>query len=258
LSFDPEKSAEAEAISFFYLPTGNIDGRQCRLPPEESHHLVAVLRVEAGDMIQAVDGCGSLYSVRIQKADRRETIGTVLSQKELVNELPIDITVALGLLTSAKTEQVIDQCTQLGARRFQPLQSGLATAKLSRERFERKQERWRKVALAAMKQSRRCVLPEISQPVDLEALVERLGEFDRVLLGSMTGAPASSSLEIAHKSTVLLLTGPEEGFSRAEEKLLVEQGACPIRLGSRRLRAELAPVVLLSNVLSVSGLFDKS
>jgi RsmE family RNA methyltransferase len=92
----------------------------------------------------------------------------------------------------------------------------------------------------------RSVVPVISEPLSIDAIVERFSEHDTTLVGSLRGKSLHEVKFQSGTKSVLLLSGPEEGFSRVEEERMIRFGAVPVSLGERRLRAELAPVVLTS------------
>jgi 16S rRNA (uracil1498-N3)-methyltransferase len=167
-----------------------------------------------------------------------------------VNELDFEITVAFGLLTMHKTEDVIDQLTQLGVSRIQPLVCDKSVSRPTQDKIGAKVERWSRLALAAMKQSLRCRLPEITAPCGVGELIDQIAPYDLSLVGSLTGKPIPEINRPGSTGSLLLITGPEEGFTEREEKLLTAAGTELVSLGSRRLRAELAPVALTAAWLS--------
>ncbi|MFH2055529.1 MAG: RsmE family RNA methyltransferase, partial [bacterium] len=144
----------------------------------------------------------------------------------------------------------IDQCTQLGVACIQPLLSKMVSHAWKAGRGENKVERWRRVAIAALKQSCGTVLPELCAPVTLDTYRNQLKKYDLVLLATPVGNPMSSVSASGSPKSVLMLSGPEEGFTGREEAALIEAGALPISLGPRRLRAELAPIVMISSLLA--------
>ena len=166
-----------------------------------------------------------------------------------VGELAAEITVAFGMPLQSKTDQIIDQCTQLGVRSFVPLITKKSPLRLSADKINKRTERWNQVAISSMKQSMRTMLPAVHLPMDVDELSRQLSRFDLVLLGSMKGKPLAEVSIPPGLNRIIMVTGPEQGFSRIEEDTLNRAGAIPVSLGYRRLRAELAPVVLVSSML---------
>ncbi len=242
-------SSKHSAATHFYFEPRQIDGDTCLFSREESDHILKSFRLYIGDRIAATDGCGRLYQMRLSAFENRLVRAQVISTAERVNELPVAITIGFGLPQQAKADQIIDQCTQLGAAAFVPIVAKNSPGKLTGEKAQARLERWRKVAISSMKQSLRTVLPDIAVPSDVAVVADTIGSYDAAIVGSLKGKVLSRGLLPAAAKKILLLTGPEEGFSRIEEDTLIRAGAAPVLLGERRLRAELAPVALLSAVV---------
>ncbi len=244
-------SSQRHPVTYYYLDAAAVDGDTCVLNAAESRHLAKVMRAEPGDHFRATDGCGNLYEVELSDCNAECARGRIIKCSQNVNELPFELTVAFGLLTGARSEQIIDQCTQLGAARIQPFLSERLTVSWRPEREATKRDRWQRVAIAAMKQSCRCRLTETLAPMRISDLSETLSAYDLVLFGTVTGEPISTLASLPAGQRVITITGPEEGFAAEEELLLSQAGAVPISLGASRLRAELAPVVMVSQLLSL-------
>lgn len=240
----------SHAVTHYYVEPGAIEADLCRLSAEESKHLVKVMRAQAGDEIKVTDGVGNLHTVKLESLSEKQASGKIVYSSARVNEPDYEIAVAFGLLTGAKTEQVIDQCTQLGVTSIQPLLSKSVTVRWKGGRGENKLERWQRVAIAALKQSCGTILPELQQPIKLDSCIKSFKRYDLVLLATPMGNPISSLSVAGSLKRILVLSGPEEGFTGPEEAALIAAGALPIRLGPRRLRAELAPVVMISSLLA--------
>lgn len=250
MSVSESDSKYQQPVTHFYLDPGAVTGNHCCFSTTESHHIVKVCRLQPGDLIDAADGAGTLYRVEINEVSGRTVTGKVVDANKNVNELNIGITVAFGLLTMNKTEDVIDQLTQLGVTNIQPLVCDKGVSRPKRDKIDAKIERWSRVALSAMKQSLRCRVPEIAAPCKVDELAERVGQQVLAVFGALAGKPISSIARLQSSASLLLITGPEEGFTDREENLLTEAGALPASLGRRRLRAELAPIVLTAGCLN--------
>lgn len=240
-------SSKLSNSTHFYFEPDQLEGEICTFGREESDHILKVFRLYIGDMLLATDGCANLYSMQIAAYENKVVKARVVKVSRHINELPFEVTVGFGLPQRSKADQIFDQCTQLGVTAFLPIISKNSPSKLTKEKSRERIERWRKVVISSMKQSLRTVLPDISEPVDIEDAVALFGMFDLILLGSLKGPSFQTEIATSAK-TMLLLTGPEEGFSRIEEDTLIRAGAKPVLLGDRRLRAELAPVVLAALV----------
>ena len=248
-SLDHHDSSPAPTTHFYLLPE-HISGDSCRFSREESRHLVNSFRLKSGDLVFAADGCGNLYQIRLTETSSQEVTAEIVERREGVNELPVEIAVGFGLMTMGKIDQVIDQCTQLGVRRLISVAAARSVTRLKQERVDARLQRWRKVAIAAMKQSLRCRIPEIITPITTTDMHVHLKQYDITIIASMHGGDFPQKSALNHAGSILLLTGPEGGFSASEEESLLAAGARPVSLGPRRLRAELAPVVITAMLLN--------
>ena len=217
-----------------------------RLMGPEAHPLARVLRARVGDPVQGFDGTGR-EADGVIAAVMDGTVEVSFGPPRVAGvEAPIAVTLAVALLKGDKLSQVVRQATELGAQRVRPI----VTARCDVPRLSpSKADRLRRVATEAAKQSGRAQVPEVDDPVALSALA-----WDGPAWIADPGAEqgwADMDLEPALAAgRATLLTGPEGGFTAAELKDLVARGARPIRMGARVLRAETAPLALLTALLS--------
>jgi 16S rRNA (uracil1498-N3)-methyltransferase len=141
----------------------------------------------------------------------------------------------MSVIQLEKFELVLQKATELGARAFIPLVAD--RNEIRPERYRGKSERWEKIVLEAVKQSGRSVLPRIEPPAALEAVAGREGE--KLFLDA--DHPAATLPPSPSK--VIVLVGPEGGWSDREIALATAARFHFINLGPRRLRAETAAIV---------------
>jgi 16S rRNA (uracil1498-N3)-methyltransferase len=162
-----------------------------------------------------------------------------------VNESLLDVTLAVGVVKNpSRMDWLIEKCTELGIRKFIPIRSERSV------HYTAKVDRWSALALAAMKQSLRCWLPQIADVTDFTSLLAENTPYDlKVILHEATD-PAKHLQHIAAQKpgarSVLLLIGPEGGFSEEEVASAEQVGLLAASLGARRLRTETAAVVASS------------
>ncbi len=225
----------------FYVPPDDIRKGIVHFSEEESSHLVKVLRAKPDDEVVVVNGCGSAYCVKIIRADSSHSRGEIIGDAETAPEPNINHTLAVGAIHPKRLEAAWDSCVQLGLSRLVALHT-----EYSIERFKpdgKCIERLRAVSLRAMKQCRRAVLPEVAPPTPLVEILNS-GEFRYILVGDPEGLPNPPHEKPKLGERVLLLVGPEGGFSAEERRLIANAGGVPISLGPRRLRAETATIAL--------------
>jgi 16S rRNA (uracil1498-N3)-methyltransferase len=148
---------------------------------------------------------------------------------------------------------LVEKATEIGVSSIIPIVTQRNLVKVGgASREKSKIERWRRVAVAAMKQSLRTVLPEIHDVTPFDQLLPQIGNFDLCLIASLE-KDAKNVRDCEQLKTkpdrVLLIVGPEAGFTDEELSKAKSQGAIPISLGTRRLRTETAGLVFLSLAL---------
>jgi len=206
---------------------------------DEHVHLSRVLRMKTGATIRVTNGKGLIVSAEIDEVSPKRTIARVANVEANLSA-PVPLVLALGMLPRAHMDAALTQCIEAGITGFIPLAAERCHAK----RAEGRDERWMRVAIAAMKQSGRGWLPRIEAAVDLKELIETFGRFDDVLLAD---ADAASAPDIATPpSAALAIVGPEAGFTDLEHGRILAGGARTVRLSSQRLRAETAAIALVA------------
>ncbi|HSE97463.1 MAG TPA: 16S rRNA (uracil(1498)-N(3))-methyltransferase [Blastocatellia bacterium] len=233
----------------FYAPPGAMIDSCIDLSKGETHHLVRVLRMKAGDEAFVFDGCGAEYRCRFvamsNNCARLEIVETLGSEVES----PARITLAQALAKGERFDLVVQKATELGVSSIVPLVTEHTDVKLAEESSQRRLERWRRVSLEAIKQCGRRRLVEISSPLTPEQFCDSsAGRFEAVLLFSERGGEllASALKGVSGSREIAALIGSEGGWSDDELELLASRGAKPVTLGPRVLRTETAAIVAVT------------
>ena len=232
-------------MEYFYAPPSHITMPTLRIEGEEFVHLSHVMRKKENDTICVVDGCGNLYEAAITRITGRAAFCTVTSHTTGVNEPLRQAILGVGILKhGANFDFLVEKATELGVHTIVPLFTERTIP------THAKPDRWRKLALAAMKQSRRCFLPLIGP---LTFLADFLRSSDRAAVCLIAHEKTEHLLlrdSIPRDaSRVVLVIGPEGGFSEGEIVLAKEEGFVPVGLGPRRLRTETAAIVAVAQAL---------
>jgi 16S rRNA (uracil1498-N3)-methyltransferase len=215
---------------------------------EETHHLVRVLRKKEGEKILLINGKGKEFEGEILFILKKgkELQARVKILKVLREEVPssFKITALIPILKGDKTEFLVEKGTELGISKFIPFYSEFSVAKPGEKLYRRLKAK----AISALKQSGRLFLPEIVPPLSLQ---EFLSSYNQQIPGFVGMSKASFSVESVIKKIfsfqeIFLISGPEGGFSKKEEELLLERGFIPLRMSPHILRAETASIALMS------------
>ena len=223
-------------------------GAQLSLPAGAARH-VQVLRLQPGAAITLFNGDGAEWQATVTQMGRSDVAVQLGSGTPVDLELAWPITLALGMPANERMDGLIEKATELGVAAIQPLMCERSVLRLSGERAQKKLAHWQGVAIAASEQSGRTRVPRI-EPV--RALGEWLAQLPADTTGarwvlSLRGAqplPAPSAVAAA----LVCLSGPEGGLAEVEEQAACAAGFMPISLGPRVLRADTAPLALLSHL----------
>ncbi len=224
-------------MDHFYCPPDHIYQNDLFIDGEEFAHMTHVMRKKVGDVVRVVDGLGHAFDAKLSGINRKSARGMIVSSYSGYNESSTDVTLGVGVLKNpSKYDFLVEKVTELGARRIIPLITERTIPSHA------KVGRWRKLALAAMKQSGRSYLPSVSELMTLdELLAQRDGFALRIIAHEeFLETPRLSS----SAGSVLILVGPEGGFSPEEVERCRGGGFHTMYLGERRLRTETAAVVM--------------
>mgnify|MGYP001252744014 CR=1 FL=1 len=226
----------------FYQP--HLDVEQPLLNEEESRHAVRVLRLSEGDELYVTNGTGQFFRAQIAFADPKRCALAHLEQFTITPEPKIKVHLAVGATKNMdRMEWLIEKATEIGLHSFIPLECDRS------ERSVVKKERLEKVAIAAMKQSQRAVLPQIMPMTSFQQCLKAYSLFSGSKLMAQCEPGEKKSLKnFAGIQEVLLLIGPEGDFSTEEITFAQNSGCEMITLGTSRLRTETAALLALTGM----------
>lgn len=207
-------------------------GRRLTLPEDETHYLTRVCRARSGDRVSATNGRGALATLRMVDAGRKAT----LEVETLSHAEPTRVAwVLAGPPEGERGDWMVEKLAELGVSVFQPIDCERG----GWERMKGRAERWRRLAIAALRQSRRRFLVEIRGPLTIRDALTALPPGGGRWLGDAAGSPAASVRPPAEGIAVGLI-GPSAGLAEAERALVAEAGFAPICFSDSRLRTETA------------------
>jgi 16S rRNA (uracil1498-N3)-methyltransferase len=237
----------------FYLPPKNCAGNSLRLDGREAHHALKVLRVKYGELVAVLDGVGNEFLCTVENCSR-DAVTLSVSLKNFIPAPPCSITLLQAVPKGKIIENIIQKSVELGAHRIVPILSERVVTQLDGESGELKREKWRQVAVEAIKQCGAAWLPKIEAPVTIEQFLARKETFDLSLVGSLQKErlhPREIFREFEKQNGCLpqsagVWIGPEGDFTVDELKTIQNSGAQPVSLGRLVLRVETAAVYCLS------------
>ena len=215
---------------------------------DDYYHITKVMRMKVNDYVYLCD-CHNSYIAQIKEITKTEVILTVTSTLDEKKELPVNITIAHGIIRKEKMEETIEKVSALGATNYLPIEMERCNAKFHDDKIEKKMLRLNKIAKEACEQSHRTNLLKVENPISFKEFLKNANKFDLKLVAYENTNPEESLKKILQNNkynNVVIVVGPEGGISEKELDVLVNAGFYKVSLGPRILRTELAPVYAMS------------
>lgn len=210
------------------------------LPESDSQHCCKVLRMQSGDEIAIVDGKGNLFRCRIVNAHHKRTEVEIIERVALPPVWDYNITIAVAPTKHLdRMEWLVEKLVEIGVNRIVPIKC------MRSERKEIKIERLEKIAVSAMKQSLKAVLPSIEEMTPLPKFIDSLSADDQRFVAYCDDWVERKLLAREYRpgSSVAVLIGPEGDFSPEEIRMALDADFVAVTLGDNRLRTETAALV---------------
>jgi 16S rRNA (uracil1498-N3)-methyltransferase len=236
----------------FFVDPENITGSTAVLTGAEARHITTVLRLNTGTKIILFDGSGSYYETLLTKVSptRVETkIVSIIPYIETAEDVQPALHLGIGLTKGKKMDLIIQKITELGVTGLHPFSSRYCVA---RDNAKDRLARWQKIALEACKQCNRPKPPEIYPTKNFKELLSTSGDHEYELKlffwedkeGQKSVREIFAPLEKIN--SVMIIIGPEGGFTADEVNQAKDAGYEPVTMGSRILRTETAAIAAVS------------
>jgi 16S rRNA (uracil1498-N3)-methyltransferase len=232
----------------FYIDIDSLNQDEITLPPDESKHAAKVLRMMPGDQMEIVNGTGVVFTGEItDSAPKAVVVKRIDFHKAIQDEHHIHIAIA-PTKNNDRFEWFLEKATELGIHEITPILCKNA------ERKKIKNERFHKILVSAMKQSKRLFIPKLNELTSIEdfikqhtnGLIAHCYEEEEQNTTIQKQLALDSSKWIGKNTPILI--GPEGDFTLNEVKKAIENGYQAVTLGNTRLRTETAGVYACMNV----------
>lgn len=216
---------------------------------DDYYHITKVMRMKEHDQVIV---CNIEKTWLCEIVMFSTSVVTLKIIREIIEnkKMPIEVTIAQGLVTKEKMETVIDNITELGAFCYLPVRMERCNIKINDEKLDKKMIRLRKIAKEAAEQAHRNTLMIIEEPISFKEMLKLNNKYDLCLYAYEKSYDDLSFKEIIKSNSeiakVIILVGPEGGISDDEVKMLKEANFKPISLGPRILRTEVAPSYIMA------------
>jgi len=233
----------------FFISPEQVKDQSITISGEDVRHIVTVLRMKTGDELLLCDGKGAEYSVKIAQVNKSEIAAEVTARSKREIRYPL-ITLGQGLPKSDKMDWIVQKATELGVANIIPLITERTIVKVKDE--EKRIARWQKIAREAAMQSNRRDIPAVGRVVSFKDFLRTpISELRTLLLLPWEEGtePIKNILRrMSGMKQVIVLIGPEGGFSAHEAETAHGKGFHPVSLGPNILRTETAAIAALSMI----------
>jgi 16S rRNA (uracil1498-N3)-methyltransferase len=235
------------ARRFFVDGTREV-GSVVEIGGSDAHKIARVLRLREGDRLEIIDSAATAFAATIDGMGRvvRVRLLEIADERRAANATLL-VEIAQAVPKGRRMEFVVEKGTELGAAAFLPF---YCERSVGRQVGAERLARWRRLARSSAQQSGRSEVPEIRDPLRFDALLERFGEYDAVLFAWELAprVPLRERLLAALPGSgrVLVVVGPEGGFTHGEVESATRRGAALLSLGPRILRTDTAAMALLA------------
>jgi 16S rRNA (uracil1498-N3)-methyltransferase len=238
----PPKSAPR-----LFVPGPLTQGMGVALDGSQAHYLSRVMRVGAGDTVVLCDDMTGEWSARAETVGKREVLLVCEMMLRPREEVP-DFTLCAALLKKDRFDLVLEKACELGVRAVQPVITRRCVAD------SLNLDRARAILIEAAEQCARTALPELAEPVRLEALLRGWPQERALFFADEEGGDPAAPAFAAQTGPAALLVGPEGGFDSAErEAVRAVSQALAISLGPRVLRGETASIAGCALWMGIAG-----
>jgi len=235
-----------EDHNIFYVPADSIGSKEVVIKGSQLLHIRRVLRKRVGEHIYLTDGRGYQYEAEIISRAPSSMTARIGYKKHMPRKSTVEITLGFVPVKGLRNDTVIEKGTELGVVRFVLFPSSRSVVKnMSRQKIDRLM----KIAQSAMTQSQQYYMPEIIYVETIEDLFMQDPHYDQMYVAE----PAGQTTLPTRGRRILLLIGPEGGFTESEISSFAKRGARAMSLGCTRLRSETAAIVGVSKILTVYG-----
>ena len=235
----------------FFISTSNIENSVITINDNENYrHIARALRARVGEELLIIDEKQIQYETKITEITSKDIKCKIEKSYPSKRDLKFDLYLAQSPLRSDAQLTVMEKSTELGVRGVYPVITD--NCSLSFETAQKKQEKWQKVMFEASKQCERAKIPTCYEPLVLSELFKQ--KFDRIIVFGERSTEINlktylNNNPIKNNEKMLVIIGPEGGFSQKEFELFKKLNFPIITLGDLILKAETAVIVALGDII---------
>lgn len=235
-------------MGYFFVDKRNIKDNIITIKGSDFKHIKDVLRSKVGNTIVVVTGNGEEYHSVITGIKHNFITAKITRITRKTNESLVYVSIAIAPPKGRRMEWFVEKATELGVKEIIPVITKRSVVFPGSARLQR----WKRIAISAIKQSERSVMPGISTFVSFEELLSLSNNYFLKFIAyeNESKDTIEKYLQGEKREKILALIGPEGGFEDYEVDAAKKEGFLPVTLGITKLRTESAGIVALSRILA--------
>jgi len=238
----------------FFTPPECIDKEKAIIQGQDAKHIYKVLRLAPGDPIHLTDGKGMDYEGKILTTGPNLIEVCLIGQHPSATESSLLLTVCCAMLKDKKMDMVIKHLTQLGIVEWVPFFCERSIPRPDSKRLLKRVQRWDTIAKESIKQCQRSCLVSIPGPIKFQEVLDLSDSYhQKIAFWEKSSHPLTQLPPAPSDNRVIILIGPEGGFTDREITLAQATGFKAYTLGPRILRAETAAICATTLIQHLLG-----
>ena len=238
----------------FLVNSNNINENNISIDDKDLYkHIIKVLRAKVGEKLLFLDENEIQYETVIENIGSSNFECKITKKYKSERKLPINLYIAQSVLNSDAQTSSIQKATELGVKGIIPLSTDNCAVKESV--IKNKIEKWQKIAVESVKQCERADIPTVYDMAKIDDVVKN---YDQIIVFAERDAESDfftyvRNNKIDKTKSILVIIGPEGGFSQKEFDFFKENNIPLITLGNLIYRADTALTAALTTV--INGVF---
>ena len=223
----------------FFIRSEDVDNNKIVVSNKDNfNHIAKSLRIKKGEKLLFIDENQIQYETVVEEITNKDITVYVENSYKSDRRLDFRLYLAQSPLRSDAQSSIIEKATELGADGVYPVYTD--NCALASAVIEKKIPKWQRIMLEASKQCERAYIPTC-YGLRIIAFCERLAK--------LSLHEYCEKNPILRDEKVIVIIGPEGGFSQREFKLFEDNDAAMLTLGNLILKADTAVTVALGNVI---------
>ena len=243
-------------MRYFFIEPSSVTGPVVSIPGAEAHHIKNVLRLKPGDNLKLFDGTGFEYEAVIISVSAKDVIVEIQRKLTAAVQPGVKIIVAQAFLKEKKMDDLVRKLCELGVARWIPFFSQRSIPRPDANRLAGRSHRWQRIATEAVKQCRRIDTPGIGEALSFDEVLDFSSSCNLKLVfweNESKRLAGDLAFEENHPQKIMVMMGPEGGFTDQEINKVRNCGFISAGLGPRILRAETATIAAVTLVQYLFG-----